>query len=282
MAGPPRRHESGITKTNDLDLLHLLILGVVQGLTEFLPISSSAHLILVPRVLAVPDQGLAYDLAAHLGSLAAVIGYFRQDLWRMIGGWLRSRGSLEDSDSRLVWFVLVATLPVAVAGLLLHDAIDSVLRSPLVIATASIGFGLLLWWADRAGQRLREPAAMSWGDAVLIGLAQMLALIPGTSRAGITITAGLFLGLTRQAAARFSFLLAIPVIGLAGAWETWQLSASGIAVDWMALLLVTVVSGVTAGLTIHYFLRFLQFTGMLPYVIYRVALGLVIVAMFAG
>jgi undecaprenyl-diphosphatase len=263
-----------------LDILHLIILGLVQGLTEFLPISSSAHLILVPLVLGEHDQGLAFDVAAHVGSLIAVLFYFRHDLGRMTGAWLRSRGSMTDPDGRVVWFLLLGTLPVAVVGLVLHDLVDVWLRSPLVIAAATIVFGLVLLWADRSGKRLRGQDSIGWRDAVCIGLAQVLALIPGTSRAGITITAGLVLGLRREAAARFSFLLAIPVIILAGGYETWQLARAPLAVNWVQVLLVTAVSALAAGLTIHYFLRFLQFTGMLPYVIYRLLLGAVLLWVF--
>ncbi|MEX2525236.1 MAG: undecaprenyl-diphosphate phosphatase [Gammaproteobacteria bacterium] len=263
-----------------MDILHLIILGLIQGLTEFLPISSSAHLILVPLFLGEHDQGLAYDVAAHVGSLGAVVIYFRRDLGRISTAWIVSRFSMSDPDGRVVWFLIAATVPVAAAGLLLHDLVDTWLRDPLVIAAATIGFGLLLLWSDRAGKRLRSQAGIGWRDAILIGLAQVLALIPGTSRAGITMTAGLFLGLQREAAARFSFLLAIPVIALAGAYESWKLASSTVAVDWPAVMMVTLVSGITAALTIHYFLRFLEFTGMLPYVIYRLVLGAVLLVLF--
>ncbi len=263
-----------------MDLLHLIILGLVQGLTEFLPVSSSAHLILVPVVLGEQDQGLAFDVAAHVGSLIAVLFYFRRDLRLISGAWIRSGFRFDDPDGRMVWFLLAATLPVAAIGFLSGDAVDAMLREPLVIAAATIVFGVILLWADRAGRRLRGQESIGWRDAAVVGLAQVLALVPGTSRAGITMTAGLFLGLTREAAARFSFLLAIPVIVLAGGYESWKLAASEAPVDWTAVVIVTAVSAVAAGLTIHYFLRFLQFTGMLPYVIYRLILGAVLVFVF--
>lgn len=263
-----------------MDLLHLIVLGLVQGLTEFLPISSSAHLILVPLVLGEHDQGLAMDVAAHVGSLAAVMIYFRRDLGRILVAWTESGFGFSATEGRMVWYLLAGTLPVAVVGLLVHDLVDTWLRSPLVIAAATIVFGLVLWWADRAGSRLRGQEHIGWRDAVIIGLSQVLALIPGTSRSGITMTAGLFLGLHRDAAARYSFLLAIPVIILAGGYESWNLAVSGSAVDWSAVLVVTLVSGLAAGLTIHYFLRFLQFTGMWPYVAYRLLLGVVLLLVF--
>ncbi|HID50385.1 MAG TPA: undecaprenyl-diphosphate phosphatase, partial [Chromatiales bacterium] len=200
-----------------MTLIQILVLALVQGFTEFLPISSSAHLILVPVLSDWPDQGLAFDVAVHVGTLSAVVLYFRHELWHMSRDWLAScRQRRQVGESRLAWAVLWGTLPVAVAGLLLNDVVDTTLRSPLVVAWATIGFGLLLWLADGKGMRQRSEHQLGWKDVVIIGLAQVVALIPGTSRSGITMTAGLFLGLTREGAARFSFLLSVPTILLAG------------------------------------------------------------------
>jgi undecaprenyl-diphosphatase len=257
-----------------MTLIHIIVLALVQGLTEFLPISSSAHLVLVPVLSDWPDQGLAFDVAVHVGTLSAVVWYFRNEIMRMAGDWLLScRQRQQVGESRLAWAVIWGTIPVAVCGLLFNDLVDTVLRNPLVIAWATIGFGLLLWLADVQGQRQRNEHHLTWRDVVVIGLAQALALIPGTSRSGITMTAGLFMGLTRQAAARFSFLLSIPTILLAGAYKGLQLATGAAAVDWLAMLIGVALSALTAYLCIYLFLQLLERIGMFPFVLYRLVLG---------
>ncbi len=262
-----------------MDTLHSIILGLLQGLTEFLPISSSAHLILLPEVMGWTDQGLLYDVAAHFGSLMALLIYFRKDLKKMIAGWINSFGGGQNSDSKLVWSLIIATIPICLAALLFQRVSDH-LRDPLVIAGATVLFGLLLWWADGYGKRQRGLDDFRLRDAVIIGLFQILAMIPGTSRSGITITAGLMLGLKREAASRFSFLLAIPTILLASGYELLNVTFSTVQVDWAALFTVTAVSFISAYLTIHYFLKLVERTGMLPYVIYRLFLGGILFALF--
>ena len=262
-----------------MDILQSIILGLLQGLTEFLPISSSAHLILLPKLLGWADQGLLYDVGAHFGSLLALLIYFRKDLARMAAGWVDSFSSGQNREARLVWCLVVATLPICLAGLLFHHVAGR-LRDPLIIAGATVLFGLLLWWADRSGKRQRALDDFHIRDALVIGLFQVLAMIPGTSRAGITITAGLMLGLNREAASRFSFLLAIPAILLASGNELLNVTFSAIQVDWTALLTVAAVSFISAYLTIHWFLKLVERTGMLPYVIYRLFLGAVLFALF--
>lgn len=263
-----------------MTLIQIIVLAVVQGLTEFLPISSSAHLILVPVISDWPDQGLAFDVAVHVGTLSAVAWYFRHDVTTMTKDWTLSCLQRKTvGDSRLAWAVLIGTIPVGAAGLLLHDFVDTVLRSPLVIAWATIGFGLLLWWADVQGKRQRSEHQLSWKDIIIVGLAQVLALIPGTSRSGITMTAGLMLGLTRSASARFSFLLSIPVILLAGGYKSLKLFQAG-NVDWMAIVIGTALSAITAYLCIKVFLSVLERMGMLPFVIYRLLLGAVLFYLF--
>ncbi len=258
-----------------MDLIHIVVLAVVQGLTEFLPVSSSAHLVLTPRILGFADQGLAFDVAVHLGSLLAVMGYYRSDIVHMVGDFFGSlSGSREaTANSRLAWCILLATVPVALCGLLFKDIVATELRSPQVIATSTIGFGLLLWVSDVKGRRTRDEHSLTWRHALVIGLFQALALIPGTSRSGITITAGLMLGLTRKAASRFSFLLAIPTILMAGGLATVDLIQSTASVDWPALILGVLLSFITAYLCIHYFLRFIERMSMLPFVLYRLLLG---------
>ncbi len=262
-----------------MDWIQIIVLALVQGLTEFLPISSSAHLILVPVVLQWPDQGLAFDVAVHVGTLLAVVGYFRRDVWAMLRDGSASLIKRRHvGESRLAWAVLLGTLPVGIAALLFKDFIELQLRSPLVIATTSIIFGLLLGWADHYGQRRQR--ALDWRAVLIVALAQALALIPGTSRSGITMTAGLFLGLGREMAARFSFLLAIPVIFLAGLVQTLELVEASMPVDWGSLLAGVLLSAVSAYLCIHYFLKLIERIGMLPFVVYRVLLGAVLFMVF--
>ena len=260
-----------------MDKLQLIVLSMIQGLTEFLPISSSAHLILVPQVFGWPDQGLVFDVAVHFGSLIAVVYYFRHEVWRMLKSWSRSvTGGESDQDSLMAWWVIIGTLPAVVFGFLLQEPIEEKLREPWVLATASIAFGLLLWFADAKARRERNEFQLGLNDVLLIGWFQVLALIPGTSRSGITITLGLFLGLTRQASARFSFLLAMPVIFASGVLETERMFTEVSPIAWSDLLLGVLLSAISAGLCIHYFLRLVDRLGMLPFVIYRILLGLAI------
>lgn len=254
------------------------LLAILQGLTEFLPISSSGHLVLLPAMLGWQDQGLAFDVAVHVGTLAAVVAFFRRELLGMTRSWFRSvSGGGVDSDARLAWAVIFGTVPAALFGLLGKDFIEANLRSPMVIAATTVVFGILLWFADYAGRHARDEHTLRWSDVLLIGFAQALSLIPGTSRSGITITAGLALGLDRRAAARFSFLLSVPVIALAGAYLTYGLVVSSEPVDWGILGLGAVLSAAAAYLTIDLFIRFVERIGMLPFALYRLLLGIVIV-----
>ncbi len=265
-----------------MDLIQLIILAIVQGITEFLPVSSSAHLILVPVLTAWQDQGLAIDVAAHLGSLLAVVIYFRADVQRLGLAGIHSCTSrqIQTADEKLFWQLAVATLPVLVVGLLAHDLIELYLRHPLVIAAASIGFGLLLLFADWHTNRSTLLEQLQWKHALFIGFAQALALIPGTSRSGITMTAALLLGLDRKSAARVSFLMAIPVIFCAGSYELVNVITGEAPVELNGFLMTALLSAISAFLAIHLFLQFLDRIGMLPFVIYRVVLGLVLVALF--
>ncbi len=263
-----------------MDILQIIILALVQGLTEFLPISSSAHLILVPVLTDWPDQGLAFDVAVHAGTLTAVVLYFRRELARMFVEWIASFKGRLTPDARLAWAVLIGTIPVGLAGLLFKDIIETQLRAPMVIAAATLFFGLLLWYADSTGKRSKNEYGLLLCDVLIIGVAQALALIPGTSRSGITITAGLMLGLKREAAARFSFLLSIPVIFLAGSFETVEYLSTASVRDAQPLLIGALISAVSAYACIHYFLKLLERIGMLPFVAYRLVLGAVLVVLF--
>ena len=263
-----------------MDSLHIFMLSVLQGLTEFLPVSSSAHLVLLPKLLNWPDQGLVFDVAVHIGSLIAVVFYFRQEVWRMLNAWIRNvAGGQADRDSLLAWWIIVGTLPVIFFGWLVDGDIEARLREPWIIATASIGFGLLLWFVDVNSKRRRDEFDLRLKDVLAIGCAQALALIPGTSRSGITITMGLMLGLSRRAAARFSFLLAMPVIFASGVLQSVDMFAEVRPILWSDLLLGVLLSAISAGLCIHYFLRLVDRLGMLPFVIYRVLLGVLILAL---
>ncbi|NOX08350.1 MAG: undecaprenyl-diphosphate phosphatase [Gammaproteobacteria bacterium] len=257
-----------------MDLIQIIVLALVQGLSEFLPISSSAHLILVPKLANWPDQGLAFDVATHVGTLTAVVFYFRHELRRMSLAWFQHVGGGQASrDSQLAWAVLWATIPVGLSGLIFKDIVEQDLRSAMVIAITTLLFGVLLGWSDRKGGGSRSEYELTWKDILTIGCAQAIALIPGTSRSGITMTAGLAMGLSRSAAARFSFLMSIPVIVLAGGLETLSLLKQGASVDWTAILLGTVLSALSAYACIHFFLKLLERIGMMPFVIYRMILG---------
>ena len=264
-----------------MDFIQIIILAIVQGLTEFLPVSSSAHLILVPVLTGWQDQGLAFDVAVHVGTLSAVILYFRKELIKMTQSWFKSvMGKGFDNDAKLAWAVLFGTIPVGLSGLLFKDFISENLREPVVIASATLVFGLLLWFADTKGRRARDEYTINWKDVLIIGCAQALALIPGTSRSGATMTAALMMGLSRQAAARFSFLLSIPVIVLAGGLETKDYLEHASITDMQPLMMGALLSGVSAYFCIHYFLKLLERIGMMPFVIYRIALALFLYVMF--
>ncbi|MDX1266466.1 MAG: undecaprenyl-diphosphate phosphatase [Oceanisphaera sp.] len=263
--------------------VHVVLLALIQGFTEFLPISSSAHLILPSVLLGWGDQGMAFDVAVHLGSLLAVLHYFRKEVVTLTLAWFRSlRGKGHNAESRLAWSIVLATVPACVVGALFGGEIAEYLRSGWVIAAATILFGLLLWGADRMARQNKDEYQTGWRGALLLGCAQALALIPGTSRSGITLTAGLMLGMTRAAAARFSFLMSIPSIFLAGSHQATGLLGSGLTMSWPAIGLGVLVSFASALLCIHLFLSLLNRIGVMPFVIYRLGLGAVLLWVMAG
>ncbi|WP_062267590.1 undecaprenyl-diphosphate phosphatase [Endozoicomonas arenosclerae] len=262
-----------------MDSLQIIILALIQGITEFLPISSSGHLILPAQLLGWSDQGLAFDVAVHIGTLVAVVGYFRQDLIRIALDWLGSlAGKGSTFNSRLGWYLIFATLPAVLIGFVLKSmGLDEAMRSIAVIAGTTLIFGALLGWVDYKGKKIQPIEKLTFRQAMFIGFAQAIALIPGTSRSGITMTAGLMLGLTREAAARFSFLLSIPVIMGAGMLLTLDLVKSTAPVDWGVLISGAVVAAVSAWICIHFFLSFINRIGLMPFVIYRFILGAVLI-----
>ena len=265
-----------------MDWFQAVILALIQGLTEFLPVSSSAHLILPSQLFGWPDQGLAFDVAVHLGTLVAVVTYFRQDIFSIIKGLLQSTQTRKlNVEAQLGMSVVIGTIPAVIIGFLFKDFIEDNLRSGLVIAVTTIFFGLLLWQADKMGKRILDMSRLTSNHALLIGVAQALALIPGTSRSGITMTAALMLGFDRTSSARFSMLLSIPLIVAASILECYELYSQTAPVPWLLIGLGMVVATVSAYLCIHYFLKLLEGIGMLPFVIYRMILG-VFLLIFIG
>jgi undecaprenyl-diphosphatase len=252
---------------------HALVLGLVQGLTEFLPVSSSGHLILVPHVYGWPDQGLAVDAALHLGTLAALVAYFRGELIDLVTGAL---------SRRLIPLLIAATVPAAVLGLALGKTIEDELRAPLLIAATTAFWGGVMWAADRRAARAAGGSGdplerVGWGQGILIGCAQAVALVPGTSRSGITITTGLLAGLDRATAARFAFLLGIPVTAGAGLVKTLQLVQTGLPPGQGGPLLVAILTSFVSGwLAVWFLVHYLKRRSLLPFVLYRFALSALI------
>ncbi|MEQ9489579.1 MAG: undecaprenyl-diphosphate phosphatase [Alphaproteobacteria bacterium] len=254
-------------------LFHIFVLAVVQGITEFLPISSSGHLVLTGKVLCWPDQGLAMDVAVHVGSLVAVTVYFWRDVWAMFVGLGRLITRRGGPQAQLLVNVVIGTIPVMIVGFFAQDFISGNLRSVEVIAWATIGFGILLWLADHVGMTVWRIDHLRYPSALMIGIAQVLALIPGTSRSGITMTAARFIGLERSDAARFSLLLSIPTIMAAGGLTGFQVYESGNLFLSMDMLVAAGLAFFTALISIAVMMAWLRRSGFGPFVIYRIFLG---------
>lgn len=254
-------------------LFQIFVLAIVQGITEFLPISSSGHLVLTGKVLCWPDQGLAMDVAVHVGSLLAVLLYFWRDVWAMVVGLGRLVTRRGGPQARLLVNVIIATIPVMIVGFFAKDYITGYLRSVEVIAWATIGFGILLWIADRVGMTVWRIDHIGIPSALAIGIAQVLALIPGTSRSGITMTAARFIGMERSDAARFSLLLSIPTIIAAGGLTGFELYQSGNLFLSSDLLIAAGLAFLTALIAIAAMMAWLRHAGFGPFVIYRIILG---------
>ncbi|HVQ89158.1 MAG TPA: undecaprenyl-diphosphate phosphatase [Actinomycetes bacterium] len=263
--------------------LEAIALGVLQGLTEFLPISSSAHLAIFPQMFGAADPGASFTAVTQIGTEAAVIWFFRRDIWRITIAWVKSlvRPELRGNfDARMGWYIIVGTIPIAIAGVLLENTIQTAFRNLWLIAINLIVFGLILGVADHIARNIVPIERLKLRDAILYGLAQMLALIPGVSRSGATISMGLFLGYTREAATRYAFLLAIPAVVASGIFQLPDISST--AEPGMAKTVVaTVVAFVVGYLVIGWLLRYIRTRSYLPFVIYRVALGLLVVALLA-
>ena len=262
--------------------IQIIVLAVVQGLTEFLPISSSGHLVLVPYLVDWTDQGLAFDVAVHFGSLLAVVAFFRKDIAGLLrGGVALLGGDVKSPQPYMALAIGLGTIPAAIAGLLFASWIEANLRDPSIIVYTLAGYGVLMALADRYARRERGIAEVRVRDALLIGIAQALALVPGTSRSGITITAGRLLGFERQDAARFSFLLSAPVILLATLFKGGELILGDAPVAWSELALGVGVSAIVAYLSIEFFMRFVTRIGLAPFAIYRLALAALLLYVLA-
>ena len=263
-------------------LTQIIVLAVVQGITEFLPISSSGHLILVPVVTDWPDQGLMLDVAVHVGTLGAVIVYFWQDVFAMAAGVVRFLKGQRDPGARLAGQVLVASVPVLIGGYLVDRYAGDGLRSIIVVGWATLGFGILLLVADRLSMTVKRLDHSTYLDVLIIGIAQVLALIPGTSRSGITMTAARFLGYERPEAARFSMLLSIPAIAASGLWLGLNLYEMDDMAVTRGAITAAGLAFVTAILSIIVLMAWLQRSTFTPFVIYRVVLGIVILGFAYG
>ncbi len=262
-----------------MTIFQAIVLGIVQGITEFLPVSSSGHLILVPELLGWPEQSVAFDATIHLATLAAVVVALRVDLWQIARSFIDRKAQ---DWQRLGLMVILATLPVAILGLFFADAIETTLRNPLIVAASLAVWGIALFIADRQVKReaIQDVRKVSWKSVLTIGLAQAIALIPGTSRSGVTITAGLFTGLNRETAARFSFLLGIPSIALAGAAGVAHLISSPEPVMWTPVIFGFLAAFITGMLAIQWLLKLLVKASYRWFAVYRVILAVVVLLVF--
>ncbi|HEU0025117.1 MAG TPA: undecaprenyl-diphosphate phosphatase [Thermoleophilaceae bacterium] len=267
-----------------MSILEAIVLGIVQGLTEFLPISSTGHLRIVPAFLGWEDPGAAFTAVTQLGTMAAVLLYFRRDLERIARAWLRSLREpalSRELDARLGWYILLGTVPIGIFGVLFKDQIETGARDLYLIGVALIALGLVLLVAEKVGTRERGIEQIQTRDGFAIGMAQALALIPGVSRSGATITAGLFMGLNRTAAARFSFLLSIPAVVLSGLLELGSILSGeeGDHTSLGALVIATAMAFATGYASIALLLRYLERHSTIVFVVYRVALGTLVLAL---
>ncbi|MEG3591930.1 MAG: undecaprenyl-diphosphate phosphatase [Pseudomonadota bacterium] len=259
-----------------MDMVQAIVLAFLQGITEFLPISSSAHLILVPKIMNWEDKGLVFDVALHVGTVLAVILYFKSDLADILSNWVKSFSNRKyvNEKSKTAWYIIIACLPILIAGFYIENTAATEFRSVKLIGYATIFFGLLLWYADTISKKTPQTQQITARHALLIGFFQVFALIPGASRSGITITGGLISGLNRKQSIKFSFLISIPVILSAGIFEARKIVNSISATELIVPLVAAAVAGITAYYTIHFFLKLIEKIGFLPFIIYRIVIGL--------
>jgi undecaprenyl-diphosphatase len=272
-----------------MSLFEAIVLGLVQGITEFLPISSTAHLRIIPALLKLidpnhswDDPGAAASAVIQLGTLAAVLVYFRHDIWVITSAFIRSlarRAPLATHESRLAWYIGAGTIPIVVGGLVFKEFITTQARSLWIMSASLIGLAILLWIAERVSSRHRQLTQVGLTDSLVVGAAQAVALIPGSSRSGTTITAGLFLGLTREAAARFSFLLSIPAVALSGLYELYEIRQELTAAASASLIVAAAIAAVSGFLAIEFLLRYLRTHTTYLFIWYRVLLGVLLLVL---
>jgi undecaprenyl-diphosphatase len=269
-----------------MSIFHAIVLGIVQGLTEFLPVSSTAHLRIVPAFLGWEDPGAAFTAVTQLGTMTAVLLYFRDELWRIAKAWLHSLRTpgerMANLEARLGWLIVIGTIPIGIFGLAFKSQIEDGARSLYLIGIALIVLGLVLLWAEEVSKRNRDIDSIDTRDGVIIGLAQAAALVPGVSRSGATISAGLFLGFDRESAARYSFLLSVPAVVLSGLAELASLikdGNDGVHVPFGGLAIATVLAFIVGYASIALLLRYLNNHTVIVFVIYRVALGTLVLAL---
>ena len=266
------------------ELFQAIVLGTIQGLTEFLPISSSAHLRIYPELFGWGDPGAAFTAVVQIGTELAVLIYFRKDIWRIANAWLKSlvkpeyRGSL---DARMGWFIIIGSLPIVVLGIALKDIIENEFRSLWIIAATLIGLGIVLGLADRFSSNSKKIKQINVRDAVLMGFAQACALIPGVSRSGATISMGRILGYEREAATRYAFLLAIPAVVGAGVFQLKEIPGGDNPYGWTPTIVATIVSFIVGYAAIAWLLRYVSTRSYTPFVIYRVALGVLVLVLLS-
>jgi undecaprenyl-diphosphatase len=264
--------------------VHAIVLGIVQGLTEFLPVSSTAHLRIVPAFLGWPDPGAAFTAVVQLGTMAAVLLYFRADLWRIARTWfasLRDPSLRSELDARMGWYIGLGTIPIAIFGLIFSDQIESGGRDLYLIGSALIAFGFVLLYAEHVARRNRDLTQITARDATFMGVAQAFALVPGVSRSGATITAGLFRGFDRESAARYSFLLSVPAVVLSGLFELRKIGDPGGA-GFAPTLIATILAFIVGYASIAWLLRYLVSHSTAVFVAYRVGLGTLVLILTAS
>lgn len=267
-----------------LSWLQAIVLGISQGLTEFLPISSTAHTLIVSKLLGWPDPGAAFTAVTQVGTELAVVIYFRQDIARILKAWFSSltkKSERANPDAKMGWYVIIGTIPIGIAGLAFKSSIETTARNLWLVAATLIIMGILLGLADRFARHTQSEADINTKNAVLFGLGQALALIPGVSRSGATITAGLAMGFKRDVAARYSFLLAIPAVFASAALTAGDISSDSF-VNWPATIVATIVAFVVGYFVIASLMKYLQTRTFLPFVIYRIALGTLLMVLLAN
>lgn len=267
------------------EIIKAIVFGIVQGATEFIPISSTAHLRIVPALLGWKDEGAAFTAVIQLGTLIATFIYFRTDIKNLISGFLKaskSKDFFSNPESRIFLLIIIGTIPICICGLLLKDFIEGDARGLYVISASLIILAIVLFIAEKVGTRSKDMSDMTVKDGIIIGLAQALALIPGSSRSGVTITAGLFRGLKRDVCARYSFLLSIPAISLSGLYELYSERATLLDSDWVSLVIATVVAGIVGYASIKFLLNFLRTHSNMVFIIYRIVLGIIIILLVSN